>query len=96
MVNTGGSGKSSGTTRTGRASETGRPGTSCAAETTVNGMRADLRPGETIAGVVSAWCVSSKGVAVARNGEVVPKSRWGAVQVVDGDSIEILTAAAGG
>jgi sulfur carrier protein len=35
-------------------------------------------------------------VAVARNGEVVPKSRWGDTRLALGDRIEIVTAVAGG
>ena len=34
--------------------------------------------------------------AVARNGEVVPKSAWDRTVVSGGDRIEIVTAAAGG
>jgi sulfur carrier protein len=72
--------------------QTDRPGR----RTTVNGIPADLGSGETIASVVAGWCESGRGVAVARNGEVVPKSRWNSVEVLEGDSIEILTAAAWG
>jgi len=46
--------------------------------------------------VMGQWCPSPKGVAVARNGEVVPKSRWGDTHLVPGDRIEIVTAVAGG
>ncbi len=63
---------------------------------TVNGAPTDLRDGTTIADVVSDWCTSSRGVAVARNGEVVPRSRWEVESVQTGDKIEIVSAAAGG
>jgi sulfur carrier protein len=63
---------------------------------TVNGEPADLREGETIADVVSEWCATSRGVAVARNGEVVPRSRWDVETVHIGDAIEIVWAVAGG
>jgi sulfur carrier protein len=36
------------------------------------------------------------GVAVARNGEVVPKTRWAETSLVEGDRIEILAAVQGG
>ncbi len=42
----------------------------------VNGQPWDGPPGTTVAELVSAWCPSPKGIAVARNGEVVPKSTW--------------------
>jgi sulfur carrier protein len=35
-------------------------------------------------------------VAVAVNGEVVPRSTWGSTPVTPGDDVEIVTAAAGG
>ena len=64
--------------------------------TTVNGAPADLAPGTTVADLVAARCTSTKGVAVALNGEVVPRSTWGSTQVTPGDDVEIVTAAAGG
>ena len=63
---------------------------------TVNGVPADLPEGATIADVVSEWCASNRGVAVARNGEVVPRSRWEVETVQIGDAIEIVSAVAGG
>lgn len=63
---------------------------------TVNGEPADLVDGATIADVVSNWCISNRGVAVARNGEVVPRSRWDVEKVNSGDAIEIVSAVAGG
>jgi sulfur carrier protein len=64
--------------------------------TTVNGRSADLEAGATIADVVATWCPTARGIAVARNGEVVPKSLWAQQAVCEGDAIEIVTAAAGG
>ena len=52
--------------------------------------------GMSVAELVAEWCPSPKGIAVARNGEVVPKSAWGDTVVSGGDRIEIVTAAAGG
>jgi sulfur carrier protein len=37
-----------------------------------------------------------RGLAVAVNGEVVPRSTWADRPVVDGDQVEILTIAQGG
>lgn len=62
----------------------------------VNGAPWEGPPGTTVAELVSLWCPSPKGIAVARNGEVVPKSAWAATVVALGDRIEIVTAAAGG
>jgi sulfur carrier protein len=49
-----------------------------------------------VADLVAEWCPSPRGIAVARNGEIVPKSRWAGTRVTTGDQIEIVTAAAGG
>jgi sulfur carrier protein len=62
----------------------------------VNGTPWDVAAGATVAELVSAWCPSPRGIAVARNGDVVPRSRWERTPVQDGDRIEIVTAAAGG
>ena len=36
------------------------------------------------------------GVAVARNSEVVPRSRWSLTALADGDDVELVTAVQGG
>lgn len=40
--------------------------------------------------------VDAAGVAVARNGAVVPRSSWTTIDVVAGDQIEVLHAVQGG
>ena len=50
----------------------------------------------TVADLVAQWCPSPRGIAVARNGDVVPKTLWDRTRLVDGDRFEIVTAAAGG
>jgi sulfur carrier protein len=62
----------------------------------VNGDPWHGSAGTTVSDIVASWCPSPKGVAVARNGDVVSKSRWATTQVASGDRIEIVTAAAGG
>jgi len=64
--------------------------------TTVNGVPTYVAPGTTVADLVAVRCASPKGVAVALNGEVVPRSTWEATAVATGDDVEIVTAAAGG
>jgi len=63
---------------------------------TVNGDPYDLHPGSTVSDLVAAWCPSPRGVAVAIDSEVVPRSTWDATLVEPGAIIEIVTAAAGG
>jgi sulfur carrier protein len=65
-------------------------------EVMVNGAPWDGPPGTTVAGLVAQLCASPRGIAVARNGDVVPKSNWHATQITAGDQIEIVTAVAGG
>jgi sulfur carrier protein len=62
----------------------------------VNGAAWEVPAGTTVADLVSVWCASPRGIAVACNGDVVPKGSWDRTTVADGDRIEIVTAAAGG
>ena len=63
---------------------------------TLNGVAEDLAAGTTVADLVARHLESPRGVAVARNEEVVPRSQWATTPVADGDRFEILTAAQGG
>lgn len=40
--------------------------------------------------------LAGKKVAVERNGEIVPRSRYAATALADGDSLEIVVAVGGG
>jgi sulfur carrier protein len=62
----------------------------------VNGESWEGPPVVTVSELVTAWCPSPRGIAVARNGEVVPRSAWPDTVLGSGDRIEIVTAAAGG
>lgn len=46
--------------------------------------------------LITALGVEFRGIAVARNGEIVRRSEWTSTLVVSGDLVEIVTAAAGG
>ncbi len=61
---------------------------------TINGRMDDLAPGTTVSELVSR-AGARRPVAVAVNGEVVPRSEWTRV-VRDGDRVELLGAAQGG
>jgi sulfur carrier protein len=63
---------------------------------TVNGEAYPAAPGTTLVDLVDERCASHRGIAVAWNGEVVPRSRWSEILVGEGDQVEIVTAAAGG
>lgn len=64
---------------------------------TVNGQQREVEPGTSVADLVEeiAGRRDGRGVAVARNGEVVPRDDWTA-EVDDGDRLEILNAVQGG
>jgi sulfur carrier protein len=64
---------------------------------TVNGKVRATPVGSTVDDVVHQLTPdNNRGLAVAVNGEVVPRHRWAATPLRDGDSIEILTAVQGG
>lgn len=63
---------------------------------TVNGGQTSVPGGTTVAELVAARAGGSRGVAVALNGEVVPRSSWEATALSPGDSMELLVATAGG
>ena len=65
---------------------------------TVNGDRRELPPGATVASVVALLpnAPEGRGVAVAVEGEVVPRAQWAAVELRDGASVEVVAAVQGG
>jgi sulfur carrier protein len=62
----------------------------------MNGDDRELTDGATVAEAVAAVTGQTRGVAVAVNGEVVPRSRWAQAALSAGDRVEVLTAAQGG
>jgi sulfur carrier protein len=63
---------------------------------TINGETGDLPDGCRVDAVVARLGRGPKGIAVAVNDSIVPRSRWTSVELVDGDRVEVLTAAQGG
>ena len=63
---------------------------------TVNGATAELDDGTSVATLVADRAEGQRRVAVARNGDVVPRSAWERTVLVDGDAVEVLVATAGG
>jgi sulfur carrier protein len=64
----------------------------------VNGQRSDVCAGESIAAVLARLEVApdARGVAVAVDGEVVPRARWASFALPDHARVEVLTAMQGG
>jgi sulfur carrier protein len=65
-------------------------------DVTVNGVVRSLSEDLDVESLVAELVASSKGVAVAIDREVVPRSAWASTVLRDGQLIEIVTAAAGG
>jgi sulfur carrier protein len=61
----------------------------------LNGSAEDYL-GETVEALLARLSIGPKGVAVAVNGDVVPRSKWASTTVPDESSVEIVTAVAGG
>jgi sulfur carrier protein len=62
----------------------------------VNGEPRAVRHGVTVEHVIGEITALTSGVAAAVNGEVVPRGRWGATVLDDGDQLEVVTAVQGG
>ncbi len=62
----------------------------------VNGEPRPLAPGTTVAALVATMTTATKGVAVAVNEDVVPRSAWPLTLLKAGDRVEVLTAVQGG
>jgi sulfur carrier protein len=62
----------------------------------VNGEPHELGQGSTVADVVVLLGRGPKGLAIAVNEEVVPRTRWPATTLHEHDRVEVLAAAAGG
>jgi sulfur carrier protein len=65
-------------------------------ELTVNGAPAELAEDATVADLVATRAAGHDRVAVARNGDVVPRSSWAATRLAPGDAVEVLAPTAGG
>ncbi|HEX6344109.1 sulfur carrier protein ThiS [Umezawaea sp.] len=62
----------------------------------VNGELRDLPDGATVGAVLELLGAPEKGVAVAVDGEVVPRAEWRRTVVPEGGTVEVLTAVQGG
>ncbi|HVR06274.1 MAG TPA: sulfur carrier protein ThiS [Solirubrobacteraceae bacterium] len=64
----------------------------------LNGEPSELDAGETVAGALAHLQLApdAQGVAVAVDGEIVPRSRWATFALVADARVEVLTAMQGG
>ena len=64
----------------------------------LNGQSAELRAGETVAVALRGLGISrdTRGIAVAVDGEVVPRAAWESFALSPDARVEVLTARQGG
>ena len=62
----------------------------------VNGQAQRLEAGANVVRLLQELDLSGKRVAVERNGEIVPRSRYADTRLADGDALEIVVAVGGG
>jgi len=62
----------------------------------VNGQPRRLEPGANLARLLEVLELAGKRVAVEKNGEIVPRSRYADTRLAEGDALEIVVAVGGG
>ena len=63
---------------------------------TVNGKRRELAAETDLAGFLDELQIDPRAVAVAHNGEIVPRDRYSTIQLREGDTLEIVRMVGGG
>jgi sulfur carrier protein len=64
---------------------------------TLNGVATDVAAdASTLADLVSALGLSGKRIAIEKNGEIVPRSRYSTTMIARDDRLEIVGAVGGG
>jgi sulfur carrier protein len=62
----------------------------------VNGEVRNVPEGSAVADLLAELGATGKRVAVERNGEIVPRSRYDETTLADGDRLEVVVAVGGG
>jgi len=62
----------------------------------LNGAPREFPAPLTFAQLIDDLALAGRRLAVERNGEIVPRSRFGEARVADGDRIEVVMAVGGG
>lgn len=74
----------------------GTKGRAMTTTVTVNGKPREIAAPATVAEFLRALDINPKQVAVAVNGEVVPRADWGRVTIAPDDTVEVVRAVGGG
>jgi sulfur carrier protein len=62
----------------------------------INGTSRQLIDSTSVAALIEAMGLTGKRIALERNGEIVPRSRFATQQLADGDKLEVVVAVGGG
>ena len=62
----------------------------------INGQSRSFATPLNVAGLVEQLELQGKRIALERNGEIVPRSKFAAMELSDGDALEIVVAVGGG
>jgi len=62
----------------------------------VNGAERRFTPPLTVERLIGELGVEGKRIAVERNGQIVPRSRYAEIELADGDRLEVVVAVGGG
>ncbi|MBL0142700.1 MAG: sulfur carrier protein ThiS [Betaproteobacteria bacterium] len=62
----------------------------------VNGADRRFAPPLTVQGLVGELGYDGRRIAIERNGEIVPRSRYSETELADGDRLEVVVAVGGG
>lgn len=62
----------------------------------INGADRRFATPLTVLALVSTLGYEGRRVAIERNGDIVPRSRYGEVELADGDRLEVVVAVGGG
>ena len=62
----------------------------------INGTARQLPDPAGVAALIEELGLTGKRIALERNGEIVPRSRFAEQQLADGDKLEIVVAVGGG
>ncbi len=62
----------------------------------INGAQRQFEQAISVAALIEELQLSGKRIALERNGEIVPRSRFEVQMLADGDKLEIVVAVGGG
>ena len=62
----------------------------------LNGENTEIQGSQSVSVLLDSLNINAQQVAVAINGEVLPRDTWAVSEIRDGDAVEIVRAVGGG